>query len=133
MRLNVVDVSSWRFFPLLVADFTNSDEFHSLKNTFRPCTSSHFWSRWICVDLPEPSRPSTAMSRPGNLSSENVLVTTDCESTRRLGENQFVFQIPANAIPARASLTFITDVAAIPTCHLNPTGHRVDPRRGFQS
>src|SRR3954468_2956613 len=72
MRLNVVGVSSCRFFPLLVADFTSSEEFHSLKKTLRPCTSSHFLSKWICVDLPEPSSPSTAMSRPGKLSSANV-------------------------------------------------------------
>jgi len=31
MRLKVVGVSSSRFLPLLVADFTSSDEFHSLK------------------------------------------------------------------------------------------------------
>jgi hypothetical protein len=55
---------------------TSSEEFHSLKKTFSPCSSSHRFSRYICVDFPDPSNPSTAISRPGNPNSANVFIAT---------------------------------------------------------
>jgi len=70
----VVGVSNWRFLPLLVAVFTSSDEFHSLKNTLSSWSSSQRFSSRIWVDFPEPSNPSTAINRPGKPSSANVFV-----------------------------------------------------------
>src|SRR6476620_4049730 len=64
-RLNVIGVSAFFFFPLLVAAFTRADEFHSVTNTRWPAALSHFASSASCVVLPEPSIPSTTNSLPG--------------------------------------------------------------------
>src|ERR1700677_2832670 len=74
MRLKVVGERSSRFFPLLVAFLTSVEEFHSLKKTFNPWSSSQRFRRYIWVDLPEPSSPSTAIKRPGNPNSANVFI-----------------------------------------------------------
>src|SRR5215471_7031036 len=63
-KLKVVGVSLPFFFPFDVISLTNSDEFHSVKKTRRPLDISHFSSRRICVDLPDPSIPSTTTSLP---------------------------------------------------------------------
>ena len=63
-RLKVVGVSSPFFFPREVISLTVSEEFHSVLKTFRFMCLSHCSRRWSCVDLPEPSTPSTAMRRP---------------------------------------------------------------------
>src|SRR5215469_6436333 len=63
-KQKVVGVSLPFFFPFEVISFTNSDEFHSVKKTCMPLDISHFSSRRICVDLPDPSIPSTTTSLP---------------------------------------------------------------------
>src|SRR5471030_919029 len=64
-RLNVIGVSAFFFFPVLVAAFTRADEFHSVTNTRCPAALSHLASSPSCVVLPEPSIPSTTNSLPG--------------------------------------------------------------------
>src|SRR3954471_24443709 len=64
-RLNVIGVSAFFFFPVLVAAFTRADEFHSVTNTRWPLALNHFASSPSCVVLPEPSIPSTTNSFPG--------------------------------------------------------------------
>src|SRR6478609_12010733 len=64
-RLNVIGVSAFFFFPVLVAAFTRADEFHSVTNTRCPSALSHLASSPSCVVLPEPSIPSTTNSLPG--------------------------------------------------------------------
>src|SRR3954470_15981231 len=64
-RLNVIGVSEFFFFPLLVAAFTRADEFHSVTKTRCPAALSHFARSASCVVLPEPSMPSTTNSLPG--------------------------------------------------------------------
>src|SRR5438552_13125298 len=63
--LNVVGVRRSFFLPRRTARRTSSDEFHSVKNTLCPRASSQRCSSEICVDLPEPSMPSTMISFPG--------------------------------------------------------------------
>jgi hypothetical protein len=41
MRLKVVGVSNWRFFPFRVDSFTRSLEFHSVKKTLQPNPANH--------------------------------------------------------------------------------------------
>src|SRR5436190_14306787 len=64
-RLNVIGVSAFFFFPVLVAALTRADEFHSVTNTRCPSALSHFASSPSCVVLPDPSIPSTTKSFPG--------------------------------------------------------------------
>src|SRR5579872_1181115 len=64
-RLNVIGVSAFFFLPVFVAAFTRADEFHSVTNTRCPSALSHFASNPSCVDLPDPSIPSTTNSFPG--------------------------------------------------------------------
>src|ERR1700719_3045547 len=64
-RLNVVGVSAFFFFPVLVAALTSADEFHSVTNTRCPSALSHFASSPSCVVFPDPSMPSTTNSFPG--------------------------------------------------------------------
>src|SRR5215831_19644767 len=63
-KQKVVGVSVPFFFPFEVISFTISDEFHCIKKTRMPLDISHFSSRRICVDLPDPSIPSTTTSLP---------------------------------------------------------------------
>src|SRR3954471_15572461 len=58
-------VSAFCFFPVFVAAFTSTDEFHSVTNTRCPSALSHFASRPSCVVFPDPSIPSTTNSFPG--------------------------------------------------------------------
>src|SRR3954469_23955476 len=64
-RLNVIGVSAFFFFPVLVAALTRADEFHSVTKTRCPSALIHFASRPSCVVFPEPSIPSTTNSLPG--------------------------------------------------------------------
>src|SRR6185295_17956794 len=64
-RLNVIGVSAFFFFPVLVAALTRADEFHSVTNTRCPSALSHLASSASCVVLPDPSIPSTTNSLPG--------------------------------------------------------------------
>src|SRR6266851_3673597 len=64
-RLNVIGVSAFFFFPVLVAALTTADEFHSVTNTRCPSELSHLASSPSCVVLPDPSIPSTTNSLPG--------------------------------------------------------------------
>src|SRR3954465_8961538 len=64
-KLNVMGVSAFFFFPVLVAALTRADEFHSVTKTRCPSAISHFASSDSCVVLPEPSIPSTTNSFPG--------------------------------------------------------------------
>src|SRR5215472_8604305 len=50
--------------PRLVVSRTSGDEFHSLNATPMRCDRSHWLNRDSCVDLPEPSMPSTTTSLP---------------------------------------------------------------------
>src|SRR5207302_1106051 len=52
------------FLPRLVVSRTSGDEFHSLKATAMRWERSHWLNKDSCVDLPEPSIPSTTMSLP---------------------------------------------------------------------
>src|ERR1700688_4763519 len=52
------------FLPRLVVSRTRGDEFHSLNATAIRCERSHWLNKDSCVDLPEPSMPSTTMSLP---------------------------------------------------------------------
>src|SRR2546422_9853825 len=72
---NVVGVKSCRFFPFRVALRTMAEEFHSVKNTLYPSSSSQRLSKYTWVDLPEPSSPSTATSFPAidDLSGVSVI------------------------------------------------------------
>jgi hypothetical protein len=65
MRLKEVGVNISFFLPRRVVSLTSGDEFHSLKATAKPRNRSHCESKAICVDLPEPSIPSTTINRPG--------------------------------------------------------------------
>ena len=60
----MVGVRRFFFLPRLVASRTSAEEFHSVKKTCWPRASSHFCSSLIWVLFPEPSIPSTTMSRP---------------------------------------------------------------------
>src|SRR6478672_6146517 len=64
-RLNVIGVSAFFRFPVLVAAFTRADEFHSVTNTRCPSAVSHLASSPSCVVFPDPSIPSTTNSFPG--------------------------------------------------------------------
>src|SRR5919108_5747174 len=64
-RLNVIGVRAFFFLPILVAALTSADEFHSVTNTRWPSAISHLARSSSCVDLPEPSIPSTTNSLPG--------------------------------------------------------------------
>src|ERR1051326_1795787 len=101
MRLKVVGVRSSRFFPLLVALFTRSEEFHSLKKILSPCSSSHRLRRWIWVDLPDPSSPSTAISRPGKFSSANVFIRRRDKASHWAGDDKILprARVPPERIP----------------------------------
>src|SRR5512134_2318304 len=78
MREKVVGVSRFCFFPLRVALRTSSEEFHSVKKTLYPESSSHRLRRYTWVDFPDPSSPSTAISFPG------VAFTSPCTGIRSL-------------------------------------------------
>src|SRR5260221_11357123 len=64
-RLNVIGVSAFFFFPVVVAALTRADEFHSVTNTRCPSALSHLASRPSWVLFPDPSIPSTTKSLPG--------------------------------------------------------------------
>src|SRR5688572_21087769 len=64
-RLNVIGVSAFFFFPVLVAALTRADEFHSVTKTRCPSALNHFDSSDSCVVFPDPSIPSTTNSFPG--------------------------------------------------------------------
>src|SRR6476661_6896827 len=64
-RLNVIGVSAFFFFPVLVAALTSADEFHSVTKTRWPSATSHFASSPSWVVFPDPSIPSTTNSLPG--------------------------------------------------------------------
>jgi hypothetical protein len=64
-RLKVVGVSRSFFLPRFIARRTSRDEFHSVNRTWKPRAVSQRSSRRSWVDFPEPSMPSTVMSRPG--------------------------------------------------------------------
>src|SRR5262245_35066895 len=59
-----------------------------------PSSSSQRLSRYIWVDLPDPSSPSTAISRPGNLSSAKVFIA--CQRIKPTTVQDNVFQYPGN-------------------------------------
>src|SRR5690242_14142725 len=63
-RLNVVGVNISFFLPRRVVWRTSGEEFHSLKATAYPCDRSQWLRRESCVDLPEPSIPSTTINFP---------------------------------------------------------------------
>src|ERR1700692_3994358 len=52
------------FLPRFVVSRTSGDEFHSLNAPAIRCERSHWLNKDSCVDLPEPSMPSTTMSLP---------------------------------------------------------------------
>ena len=60
----MVGVNICFFLPRRVVPFTMSDEFHSLNETANRCERSHWLSSESCVDLPDPSMPSTIISLP---------------------------------------------------------------------
>src|SRR5713101_6445760 len=62
---NVVGVSNRRCFPRRVTDLTSGEEFHSVKCRRYPPISSHRFSKYSCVLLPDPSVPSTTINAPG--------------------------------------------------------------------
>ena len=64
IRLKVVGVNICFFLPRRVVSRTKGEEFHSLKATAMPSERSQWLSSDNCVDLPEPSIPSTTMSLP---------------------------------------------------------------------
>ena len=64
IRLNVTGVNMFFFLPRLVVSRTSGEEFHSLNATAMHCDRSHWLSSESCVDLPEPSMPSTTISLP---------------------------------------------------------------------
>src|SRR5579871_979684 len=64
IRLNVVGVNISFFLPRRVVCRTSGEEFHSLKATAYPCDRSQWLNRESCVDLPEPSIPSTTINLP---------------------------------------------------------------------
>src|SRR3979411_745867 len=66
IRLNDIGDSSCMRLPRRVVPLTIGDEFHSLKITRYPWLISHLRSRSSCVLFPEPSMPSTMISRPGS-------------------------------------------------------------------
>src|SRR5712692_7843457 len=66
MRLNDIGDSNCMRLPRRVVPLTIGDEFHSLKMTRYPWLTSHLRSRSSWVLLPEPSMPSTMISRPGS-------------------------------------------------------------------
>src|SRR6266702_3217805 len=80
----VVGVSICFFLPRRVVSLTSGDEFHSLKNTMYPSRFSHCWSRLSCVDLPDPSMPSTMKSLPGNWWSPYIRIGEKYKQTTRL-------------------------------------------------
>src|SRR5512147_153575 len=65
IRLKEVGVNISFFLPRRVVSLTSGDEFHSLKATAYPRRRNHWESNATCVDLPEPSIPSTTIKRPG--------------------------------------------------------------------
>src|SRR6185369_16521247 len=65
IKLKEVGVNISFFLPRRVVSRTSGEEFHSLKVTAYPRRRSHCESSEICVDLPEPSIPSTTIKRPG--------------------------------------------------------------------
>ena len=64
-RLKDMGVSRFSDLPRLVVRRTMGEEFHSVKAVTRLRLWSHLPRRSIWVLLPEPSMPSTMMSRPG--------------------------------------------------------------------
>src|SRR4051812_23989486 len=90
-RLNVIGVSAFFLFPVLVAALTSADEFHSVTNTRCPAALSHFASRPSCVVLPEPSIPSTTNSLPGYscgcVRLFSICVAADFDAQRLSGES----------------------------------------------
>src|SRR6267378_7573220 len=90
-RLNVIGVSAFFFLPVLVAAFTNADEFHSVTNTRWPSALNHFASNPSCVVFPEPSIPSTTNSLPGYscgcVRVFNISEAADLESERLTGHS----------------------------------------------
>src|SRR5262245_11697443 len=53
------------FLPRFIDRRTSADEFHSVKKTLYPCETSQRLMSASCVDLPDPSIPSTTISLPG--------------------------------------------------------------------
>src|SRR6185369_4223414 len=74
IKLNEVGVNISFFLPRRVVSCTSGEEFHSLKVTAYPRLRSHCESSDICVDLPEPSIPSTTINRPGRRFCRNTLI-----------------------------------------------------------
>src|SRR5436190_14518889 len=64
IRLKVVAVNISFFFPRRVVCFTSGEEFHSLNATAYPWERSHWLNSESCVDLPDPSIPSTTINLP---------------------------------------------------------------------
>src|SRR5215831_12918959 len=63
-KLKVVGVSIFFFLPRRIVSRTRGEEFHSLNATAIICERSHWLRRESCVDLPEPSMPSTIINFP---------------------------------------------------------------------
>src|SRR5512139_2643014 len=93
IREKVVGVSRFCFFPLRVALRTSSEEFHSVKKTLYPESSSHRLRRYTWVDFPDPSSPSTAISFPG------VVFAGPCAGIRSLLPFDFERHVHAEVVP----------------------------------
>ena len=64
-RAKVAGVRARSCLAFLTVSESRSEEFQLVRTTFSPWDSSCSLSSSSCVDFPEPSRPSTAMRRPG--------------------------------------------------------------------
>src|SRR3984893_14047453 len=76
IKLKEVGVNISFFLPRRVVSCTSGEEFHSLKVTAYPRLRSHCESSDICVDLPEPSIPSTTINRPGKRFCRNTFINS---------------------------------------------------------
>src|SRR5208282_1378376 len=86
----VVGVRRPFFLPREVISLTVSEEFHSVLKTLRFWCRSHCSKRCSCVDLPEPSTPSTAMSLPAAASHARSIL--------------LILVLPLGLVPARRRL-----------------------------
>src|SRR6185369_9110548 len=79
IRLKVVGVNISFFLPRRVVCRTSGEEFHSLKATAYPCDRSQRLNSDICVDLPDPSMPSTTINLPRwRLGTSKDMDNTNC-------------------------------------------------------
>src|SRR6476660_6084057 len=83
-----------------------------------PSRLSHCWSRLSCVDLPDPSMPSTMKSLPGNWWSPYIRIEEKYKQTTRLLQT-----VMSGQLGLKLLILALLMIAATPA----PAGNTLEP------